>query len=302
MAEQLAELKAKLISAGMPESEVKKSISYIVDAIRAEQKKEPNKRPVSNNSEDQLQSLVLKFWNLGVLIDDTNAVITGRSMAMVTYHGYKNKILNTYPETEFDIQLVREGDDFSFSKESGKIQYSHKINDPFGTKPIIGAYVIFKNKRGEYLEALSQHDYEEMRKASKQTYLWDQWESEFWLKSVIKRACKRHFNDIVAEIDKVDNEDYGMREKGEPPVDQKAAAEEREKEVIEQIKVAESVDELKGVFLGSGLTANKKVIAAKDQRKLELVDAQIKADKKAKQEKEANEQPPTTTPAPANQG
>lgn len=284
----LNELKTKWMDAGIPESEVKKVLSYISDATRAESKKDQNKRPVSNNSDDQLYAMVIKYWNLGVLVDGTNAVISGNSMAMVTYHGYKNRVLAVYPETQFDIQLVREGDEFSFAKEDGKIKYSHKINDPFGTKPIIGAYVVFKNKRGEYFEALNQHDYEEMKKASKQSYLWTQWDSEFWLKSVIKRACKRHFNDIVAEIDKVDNENFGLREVSEPSEDLAAKAEQREKEVIDQLAKSQSLDELKGAFLGSGLTTNKKVIAAKDQRKLELTDAKIKADKAAKEEKKAD--------------
>lgn len=193
-----------------------KFISYYDSAARAEQGKNSQgidkPKIVSSQSSDVLAGLVQKFANLGLPIDGVNVVITGKNMAMVTYNGYKNKVLETYPESEFDIQLIREGDEYSFAKESGSIVYTHNIGDPFASKEpkIIGAYCIIKNKRGEFLETLNMNDYEEMRKGSKQTFLWDKWASEFWLKSVIKRACKRHFNDIVAEIDKVDNDEYGL--------------------------------------------------------------------------------------------
>jgi hypothetical protein len=168
---------------------------------------------------------------MGILIDGVNAVITGRNMAMVTFHGYKNAVLRVYPEAQIDIQLVREGDDFKVAKKSGAVMYSHNIADPFADQEakIIGAYAVFKTKRGEFLETLNKTDYEKMEKSSKMSYLWDQWPSEFWLKSVIKRACKRHFYDIVAEIDKVDNDDFGLEEKVK-------ASEDKKSEIIEAVK------------------------------------------------------------------
>ena len=49
----------------------------------------------------------------------------------IDYHTYKNKLLEVYPESKIDIQLVFEKDNFSFSKENGKIIYQHKILEPF---------------------------------------------------------------------------------------------------------------------------------------------------------------------------
>lgn len=211
-------VKEVLIGKGMQEKDVERFLSYVSAERRAEANKDANKRPVTGNTADELADIALKFYGLGLVVDGINVVVTGKRMAMVTYHGYKNKVLQVYPESAFDIQLVREGDTFNVAKESGAVEYSHQINDPFGNKAIVGAYCVIKNKRGEYLELLNSHDYEEMKSASKQSFLWNKWPSEFWLKSVIKRACKRHFNDITAEIDKVDNEDYGLQEDGEAHV------------------------------------------------------------------------------------
>lgn len=260
-------MKDALISKGLPAPEASKFTLYVTNAKAAESGKEEKKQPVTNNSDQQLMSLAVKFWNMGILIDGVDAVITGRNMAMVTFNGYKNKVLRTYPETQFDIQLVREGDEFSFSKESGHITYTHKIKDPFGTSDakIIGAYVVFKNKRGEFLEALNRADYEEMKKASKQQYLWGQWESEFWLKSVIKRAAKRHFYDVVAEIDKNDNEDYGIIA-GDPP-EPKPDETAKVKKVVQDITDAEDLAGLRKVVMESGLMNNKEVIKAYEAMK-----------------------------------
>jgi hypothetical protein len=136
-------------------------------------------------------------------------------MVMVTAHGYKNKVIATYPESTFDMQLVKQGDMFTLAKESGSVVYTHTFGDPFANNKdgkIIGAYVVIKHSRGEFVETLNEDDYNNMKKASKQSYLWDLWSSEFWLKSVMKRACKRGFYDIVAEVDQQDNEDFGISE------------------------------------------------------------------------------------------
>lgn len=214
-------LKDKLLEANHPLSEVERFLAYVFDAKKAEENKD--KKPVSSNSDDMLYSLFTKYRNLGLVIDGVNVVITGRNMAMVTFHGYKNKVLETYPEAKVDMGLVREGDTFTLAKESGGVLYSHSVADPFGNKPIIGAYVVFITKRGEFVETLNKDDFGQMKKGSKMQSIWDTWASEFWLKSVIKRACKRHFYDIVAEIDKIDNEDYGLAEEVKASKSKKAA-------------------------------------------------------------------------------
>lgn len=227
MTDQPLTLKDRLKKKRVPVDDINKFFAYIAGEKHKELSKD--KKPVTNNTNDMLYTIFIKYWGLGLVIDGINVVITGRAMAMVTYHGYKNKVIQTYPSAKFDVQLVRENDEFSVSKESGNIKYSHKIADPFGSGEIKGAYCVISIDGKDYFEALNKKDYDEMKKSSKQSYLWDRWDSEFWLKSVIKRACKRHFYDIVAEIDKVDNEDYGLS-------DDVKASDEKKQAIIEAAK------------------------------------------------------------------
>jgi len=198
------DLKKKLIDAGHDEQEVGKFLAHLHDVRNAN-------KPI-NVTDTYAYSAYAKVTNLGIPFDGVSAVFTGQKMFMVTADGYKNRVLKTYPETEIDMQLVREGDKFQLAKESGSVVYSHTIANPFEDKEIEGAYVVMKNKRGEFIETLNKADFEKMKNASKQGYLWKTWASEFWLKSVVKRACKRHFKDIITEIDKLDNEYYGLKD------------------------------------------------------------------------------------------
>lgn len=210
-------LKEKLKKMRMPVDKINQFLAYIEGEKtkeRAAKAKKPDAyTPVLSNTDDQLYTMAFKFWGLGLVIDGINVVITGRGMALPTFHGYKNKVKQIYPDAVFDVQLVREGDTVKFAKESGSVIYTHEIGDPFSEKAIQGAYCVIKFGGNEYLETLNKQDYTKMRDSSKNPSTWNKWESEFWLKSVIKRACKRHFNDITIELDKIDNESFGLAEK-----------------------------------------------------------------------------------------
>jgi hypothetical protein len=171
-----------------------------------------------------LQS-VAECIDTGFALDGVNYVITGNKMYMPTYKAFKNKLYMVYPESVIDIQLVREGDAISFAKESGSVLYTHNLADPFEATEgkIRGAYCVIKNSRGEFLETLNNTDYLKMRNASKTPTTWDKWQSEFYLKSVIKRACKRHFNDVTKALEEKDNEAIGLADLVKASPDKKAA-------------------------------------------------------------------------------
>lgn len=171
-----------------------------------------------------LQSIA-ECIDTGFALDGVNYVITGNKMYMPTYKAFKNKLYMVYPETVIDLQLIREGDTYNFAKESGAVIYTHQLADPFESteKPIVGAYCVIKNSRGEFLETLNSTDYKKMRDASKTPTTWDKWQSEFYLKSVIKRACKRHFNDVTKQLEEKDNEAVGLAEVVKATPDKKAA-------------------------------------------------------------------------------
>jgi hypothetical protein len=171
-----------------------------------------------------LQS-VAECIDTGFALDGVNYVITGNKMYMPTYKAFKNKLYMVYPETVIDLQLIREGDTYNFAKQDGNVIYTHDLADPFEAteRKIIGAYCVIRNSRGEFLETLNSTDYAKMRNASKTPSTWDKWQSEFYLKSVIKRACKRHFNDVTKALEDKDNEAVGLADVVKASPDKKAA-------------------------------------------------------------------------------
>jgi len=145
----------------------------------------------------------------GFYIDGDNITIGSNGISL-NYQAYKNLVLKKYPEATFDMQLVRKGDIFFFKKESGKVNYTHEFSNPFGDEPFLGGYCIIKLRTGEFIELLSVNDLEHIRKTAKTDYIWKEWLSEMYLKTIIKRACKRHFKDAVETLDKMDNENYEL--------------------------------------------------------------------------------------------
>jgi len=128
------------------------------------------------------------------------------------YVALKNMMLLAYPESMVDIELVHEWDDIKFDKSSWSINYTHNIADPFAKKDdnIVWAYVVIKNKRWEFLTTLWKLDLEKHRKTAKQDYIWSAWFAEMCMKTVMKKACKTHFNDIFETIEDQDNQNHSL--------------------------------------------------------------------------------------------
>jgi hypothetical protein len=190
---------------GMQKDKVNVFINYIKSL-----KKDDKTAWSKTVSENDFEAIFKKVASTGMYIDGesiTLASLKGKLVVNYDYHAYKNKVLLTYPETIFDFGIVYEGDEYSFAKESGKVSYSHKMNNPFKTdKVIIGAYGIIKNSRGEFVETINMQDIDKMKKTSKMSFIWDSWFDRMVLKSVIKRICSVNFKDIIQDIDSIDNE------------------------------------------------------------------------------------------------
>ena len=267
-------MREQLVEAGVPKEDVERYIAYVNQALNDEQRKGDGKGVVDKHNTDELFQLFMKYWRLGVPINGVDAAITGKNVVMVSYHGYKNKVLSSYPETLLDIQLVRETDVFKVKKDSGRVEYTHELKDVFDNKPIVGAYVVIKNKRGEFLEILNKADFESMKKSGKMQYLWNTWESEFWLKSVIKRACKRHFNDITAEIDKLDNDNFGAAKPGENQ-NEGAPLSAQAEETIKDFNSSKTLEDLHEKWNKTELKNIPEVVKAKDDKKKLLEEAKV---------------------------
>lgn len=150
----------------------------------------------------------------GFYIDGDNITIGSNGISL-NYQAYKNLVIRKYPEAVFDMQLVRKGDEFSFRKENGKVIYKHTFGNPFGNDEYVGGYCVIKLRTGEFIELLSVKDLEQIRRTAETDYIWKEWTGEMYLKTIIKRACKRHFKDAVETLDNMDNDNYELPEEGE---------------------------------------------------------------------------------------
>ena len=164
------------------------------------------------------------------------------------YVAYKNKMLLAYPESLLDVALVYNGDEFAVDKKSGKVEYLHKIANPFGHKDddIIGGYMVVKNKRGEFFTSLSLDEIQKCRAVAKTDTIWKQWFSDMCLKTVIKKAVKLHFDDVFKEMEEEDNKNYDLGKVNEPEIDKPlemfktlVKGRDDEKELIEKFQNAD---------------------------------------------------------------
>lgn len=136
----------------------------------------------------------------------------------IDYHTYKNRLMDNYPESMIDIQLVYDGDTFNFKKENGKVLYNHLINDPFNkNKKAIGGYCVIKNRLGEFIEIMNETEILKCKQVARLKNIWENWADEMYLKTIMKRACKRFFHDITQDIDDEDNKNYDLSQLNDKP-------------------------------------------------------------------------------------
>lgn len=202
----------KLIKESLSKFEDQEVNNYIVYLSTVE-KDQKNMNWIGNISDKEWIHAFKKVKADGLTFDGDTVTFQYRGKLLISYNfqAYKNKVLVRYPKSKFDLQLVHAGDTTSFEKNSGSVIYKHIIADPFGDeKDIVGAYCVIKNERGEFLETINKVEISKMRSVAKTQAIWNKWEGEMILKSVTKRACKRHFKDLVERMDKTDNENYDI--------------------------------------------------------------------------------------------
>jgi len=189
----------------------------------------------------------LKVKEQGLVFDGKH--ITWQSTGIShDYIAYKNKMLLVYPETKFDMEVVKEGDTFNVDKVDGDITYRHIIKDPLVTadfKNITGAYCIVRNARGVFLTTLSKEDIAKHRKVAKTDTIWIAWFKEMVLKTVLKKAFKYHFDDIIAGVDEMDNENIDLDNLDE---EDDTRFENEKKRIIEVIKTKTTVVDLNAYY------------------------------------------------------
>lgn len=185
-------------------------IAYLSDLESAVDKDKKKKNPwFAHRQDDYLVRIFKAVVDDGLDFDGKDVTLQSTGVSY-GYQAYKNKMLQAYPESTFDPGLVYRGDDFKCWKESGRVRYVHNQNSPFDRKDadIIGAYIVIKNSRGEFITTLTRDDIEKHKKIAKTATIWNNWFAEMALKTVVKKGCKQHFRDTFKIIEEYDNENY----------------------------------------------------------------------------------------------
>jgi len=220
---------------------------------------------IDKKSNEWLVETFKKVDAEGLAFDGKHVTLTSRGVTY-DYIAYKNKVLLIYPESVFDVQAVYEGDEFAFKKESGRVVYSHSLSNPFvktkRDENIIGAYCVIKNSRGEFLTTINQVDISKHRAKAMSDSIWKEWFLDMVLKTVIRKACKIHFDDIVGAMI-IEDEKY-------TDLDNPIGVDLAVKQAIEK---ADTIDALTAIYKAHGkqegvnalLTKRKNEIASKKE-------------------------------------
>lgn len=193
--------------------DIEQFAAYII-RIQNEKDKDSGKKKnpwVGSRTTKEMSEIFKRVAAEGLVFDGKHIILLQRGISY-DYIAYKNKMLLVYPDTKIDIDMVYKQDEFMVSKDSGKVEYSHHIVDPFDRKDIdiIGGYCVIKNERGEFLTMLSEKEIQKHRKTSKSNVWWGLWYVDMCKKTIIKKATKFHFEDIYEKINEMDNENYDL--------------------------------------------------------------------------------------------
>ena len=138
--------------------------------------------------------------------------ISWQIMIDYDYIAYKNKLYIVYPETEFTMGVVYEGDDFSSIYENEKIKIYHNMKSAFNHNDdnLKGTYCVIKNSRGEFISTLDRKELAKLRSIAKRDNVWANWFKQMCLKSAIKDVVKYHYNDICQGLLEEDEKQYNL--------------------------------------------------------------------------------------------
>lgn len=245
--EALKTLIIKELKAWKNQEEVETFGAYCQKLLVEKDKNGSLKNPwFQGRSPSELAEVFKRVANDGLVFDGKHVTFQSTGVSY-DYVAYKNKMLKAYPESKIDIGTVAKEDEVSFEKVDGTVIYRQIIKNPFQSpteETIIGAFCVIKNSRGDFLTTLSKEEIEKHRKVAKTDFIWKAWFKEMVLKTVIKKACKQHFDDVTAKMDEVDNENNDITN----PID----LELQYKQEIDQLETLEELDAYRQANSGKG--------------------------------------------------
>lgn len=141
----------------------------------------------------------------------------------IGYRGYIAKIKEHYPDADFTVENIFEGDDLQIWDDNGiqnyKLTKKSAFNDDLTKFKGVLVVISYTNGKGKVqkVSAIPKSEIDKFRKAAKQDFVWNSWYLEKAKAAAIKRACKVHFAAIQGLQDMIsyDNQRHFQLEKPE---------------------------------------------------------------------------------------
>jgi recombinational DNA repair protein RecT len=144
----------------------------------------------------------------------------------IGYRGYLAKIKEHYPDADFTVELIFDGDAVKIWNEDSLQRFTiQRGSDPFSQTVAKFKGVLFAvsytdhGKPVQKVTAVTKERIDRARKAAKQDFIWNSDYFEKAKAAAIKNACKYMFASIqgLQEMIRYDNENnYDMNKKAEP--------------------------------------------------------------------------------------
>lgn len=223
---EAAEARARALAAQLPDADkalLTSFLNHIRDLYVVTKKEEEDaggKEPykfITSIEDRQLLQWFNHCSARGEEIDGKSVCITPRGLTR-DWRGLENVILRAYPKAKVDCGLIRKGDTYTFSKESGRFVYSHNMANPFASAADIeGAYCVISLNGEDYAEFINLARYAQLKGMSKQKHLWDKFPDQFWRKSALRAAANliSHRSPVLNEVMSQENDDTDL-EKARP--------------------------------------------------------------------------------------
>jgi len=200
-------------------------------SVLAEIKKSASdsKRDLTVCNPDSIVQAMIDAASFGLTIDGrqhAHIVKFGNSASFqIGFRGYLAKIKEHYPDADFTIELIFEGDDVKIWAEDSMQRFTITKADPFAQSQQKFKGVLFavsytdNGKPIQKCVAVPKERIDRARKAAKQDFIWNSDYFEKAKAAAIKGACKYMFASLqgLQEMIRYDNENnYDVNKQSEP--------------------------------------------------------------------------------------
>lgn len=187
------------------------------------------KRDLTVCNPDSIVQSMIDAASFGLTIDGrqhAHLVKYGNNATFqIGYRGYLSKIKEHYPDADFTVELIFDGDDVKIWSEDSMQRFTLEKKDAFNQSQDRFKGVLFavsytdNGKPVQKVTAVTEERIERAKRAAKQDFIW---KSDYFEKAkaaAIKNACKVMFASIqgLQEMIRYDNEtNYDAHQKSEP--------------------------------------------------------------------------------------